>query len=85
MDIHFYFSVMDWSHPDWRYDIGSREDSIAFRRFLAFMDNQLKRTGYPLSKRKGLLVRRDMGQQHKEKCLVDGIAEQMLKELVPWG
>ena len=19
MDIHFYFSVMDWSHPDWRY------------------------------------------------------------------
>ena len=81
MDIHFYFSVMDWSHPDWRYDIRSREDSIAFRRFLAFMDNQLKE----LAKRKGLLVRRDMGQQHKEKCLMDGTCRADAERAGPGG
>lgn len=42
IDVHFYFSVMDWSHPDWRYDIKTAEDSVAFRRFLEFTDNQLR-------------------------------------------
>ena len=42
IDVHFYFSVMDWSHPDWRYDIKTKEDSVAFSRFLIFTDNQLK-------------------------------------------
>lgn len=42
IDVHFYFSVMDWSHPDYRYDIKSEDDEIAFRRFLEFTDNQLK-------------------------------------------
>ena len=49
IDVHFYFSVMDWSNPDYRYDIKSKEDSIAFSRFLEFTDNQLKElaTRYP--------------------------------------
>lgn len=52
IDVHFYFSVMDWSHPDYRYDIQSEADSIAFRRFLTFTDNQLKElaTRYPTVK-----------------------------------
>jgi hypothetical protein len=41
IDVDFYFSVMDWSHPDYRSDIKTREDSIAFSRFLEFTDNQL--------------------------------------------
>ena len=42
IDVHFYFSVLDWSHPDWRSSIKTQEDSIAFQRFLTFTDNQLK-------------------------------------------
>ena len=43
---------MDWSHPDWRYSIKNQEDEIAFQRFLAFTDNQLKElaTRYPTVK-----------------------------------
>ena len=52
IDVHFYFSVMDWSHPDYRYEIISKEDSIAFSRFLTFTDHQLKElaTRYPTVK-----------------------------------
>lgn len=42
IDVNFYYSVLDWHHPDWRYDIKSAEDSIAFRRFLQFASDQLK-------------------------------------------
>ena len=46
---------MDWSNPDYRYDIKSKEDSIAFSRFLEFTDNQLKElaTRYPTVKASG--------------------------------
>lgn len=49
IDVHFYFSVMDWSNPDWRYNIKTKEDSLAFARFLNFTENQLKElaTKYP--------------------------------------
>ncbi len=42
IDVHFYFSVLDWSHPDWRYSLKTEDDSAAFRRFMAFTENQLK-------------------------------------------
>jgi alpha-L-fucosidase len=41
IDVYLYFSVMDWSHPGWRYDIKTEEDSIAFEGFKAFTRNQL--------------------------------------------
>lgn len=41
IDVHFYFSFMDWSHPDYRSSIKTPEDSIAFARFLKFTENQL--------------------------------------------
>ncbi|WP_341835801.1 alpha-L-fucosidase [Chitinophaga pollutisoli] len=52
IDVNFYYSVLDWHHPDWRYDIKSPEDSVAFRRFLDFAGNQLKElaTNYPTVK-----------------------------------
>ena len=56
IDVHFYFSVMDWSNPDYRYDIKSKEDSIAFSRFLEFTDNQLQHVTRPL-RTSGLMVR----------------------------
>ena len=42
IDVHFYFSVMDWSNPDYRYDIKSEEDQKAFLRFLDFIEQQLR-------------------------------------------
>ncbi|WGQ08785.1 alpha-L-fucosidase [Pedobacter gandavensis] len=52
IDVILYFSVMDWSHPDWRYDIKTKEDSIAFERFKKFTRNQLLEllTNYPKAK-----------------------------------
>lgn len=49
IDVHFYFSVMDWSHPDWRYSVRTHEDSVAFARFKTFTENQLRElaTRYP--------------------------------------
>lgn len=52
IDVNFYYSVLDWHHPDWRYDIKSAGDSIAFHRYLEFAFNQLKElaTNYPTVK-----------------------------------
>jgi alpha-L-fucosidase len=47
-----YFSVMDWHNPDWRYDIKTKDDSVAFERFKTFTRNQLIEllTKYPTAK-----------------------------------
>ncbi len=52
IDVNFYYSVLDWHHPDWRYDIKSAGDSVAFRRFLQFASDQLRElaTNYPTVK-----------------------------------
>lgn len=42
IDVHFYFSIMDWNDPDWRYDIKTADDSIAFERFKKTTENQLR-------------------------------------------
>jgi alpha-L-fucosidase len=52
IDVYLYFSVMDWSHPGWRYDIKTQEDSTAFESFKTFTRNQLIEllTLYPTAK-----------------------------------
>lgn len=52
IDVHFYYSVLDWHHPDWRYDIKNEQDSVAFQRYLQYAFNQLKElaTNYPTVK-----------------------------------
>jgi alpha-L-fucosidase len=52
IDVILYFSVMDWNHPGWRYDIKTKEDSIAFEGFKQFTRNQLLEllTLYPTAK-----------------------------------
>ncbi|MHA7109287.1 alpha-L-fucosidase [Sunxiuqinia elliptica] len=49
IDVNFYYSVLDWHHPDWRYDIKSDEDRAAFERLKQFTKNQLVElvTRYP--------------------------------------
>lgn len=83
IDVHFYFSVMDWSNPDYRYDIKSEEDSIAFSRFLTFTDNQLKElaTRYPTVK--DFWFDGTWDASVKKNGWWTARAEQMLKELVP--
>lgn len=41
IDVHFYFSVMDWSNPDYRSSLRNHEDSVAFGRFKQFTEKQL--------------------------------------------
>lgn len=52
IDVHLYYSILDWSHPDYRYSLKNREDSVAFSRFLGFAENQVKElaTRYPTVK-----------------------------------
>ena len=49
LDVHFYFSVMDWSNPDYRYSLKTKEDTVAFTRFKKFTEEQLHElaTRYP--------------------------------------
>ncbi len=41
IDVNFYYSILDWRHPGWRYDLKSREDSVAFESLMAYSKNQL--------------------------------------------
>lgn len=52
IDVVFYYSVLDWHHPDWRYDIKSEADSVAFDRYWNWMTNQITElmTNYPTVK-----------------------------------
>ncbi len=54
IDVYLYFSVMDWNHPGWRYQIESKEDSIAFESFKKFTRNQLLELLEKYPKAKGL-------------------------------
>ncbi len=52
IDVVFYYSVLDWHHPDWRYNIENEEDSLAFKRYWDWMTNQVVElmTNYPTVK-----------------------------------
>ncbi|WP_044532301.1 alpha-L-fucosidase, partial [Bacteroides intestinalis] len=83
IDVHFYFSVMDWSNPDYRYDIKSKEDEVAFARFLEFTDNQLKElaTRYPTVK--DFWFDGTWDASIKKNGWWTAHAERMLKEMLP--
>jgi len=42
VDVHFYYSIIDWHHPDYRAAILSPDDRRAFDRYFEFMKNQLR-------------------------------------------
>lgn len=41
IDVYFYYSILDWYHPDWRSNIKNEQDEAAFERFKTFAQNQL--------------------------------------------
>lgn len=83
IDVYLYFSVMDWNHPDWRYDLKTKEDSIAFDRFKLFTKNQLSEllTRYPTTK--GLWFDGTWDNSWKKSGAFSDSLEQHLKSLVP--
>lgn len=83
IDVHFYFSVMDWSHPDYRYDIKSDADQEAFLRFLDFTEAQLRElaTMYPTVK--DFWFDGTWDESIKKNGWWTAKMERMLKDLVP--
>ncbi|SKA31093.1 alpha-L-fucosidase [Chitinophaga eiseniae] len=41
IDVHLYFSIIDWNHPDYRASLKNAADSAAGKRFQVFVKNQL--------------------------------------------
>ena len=83
IDVHFYFSVMDWSNPDYRYDIRSEEDSVAFNRFLTFTDNQLKELAIRYPTVKDFWFDGTWDTSIKKNGWWTAHVERMLKEMLP--
>lgn len=83
IDVHFYFSVLDWSHPDYRSDIKTADDEAAFARFLDFTENQLRElaTQYPTVK--DFWFDGTWDASLKKNGWWTAKMEKMLKELVP--
>lgn len=83
IDVHFYFSVMDWSHPDYRSDLKNAEDSIAFNRFLTFTENQLKELAVLYPTVKDFWFDGTWDASIKKNGWWTAHIEQMLKEMLP--
>ncbi len=83
IDVYFYFSVMDWHNPDWRYDLKNKEDTIAFDRFKQFTKNQLTELleGYP--EVKGLWFDGTWDNSWKKNGAFSDSLEQYLKTIRP--
>ncbi len=42
MDVGFYYSIIDWHHPDYRASVKTEEDKAAYARYLKYMKSQIK-------------------------------------------
>ena len=42
MDMGFYYSIIDWHHPDFRAVLKTEEDKAAYARYIGYMKNQLR-------------------------------------------
>ena len=83
IDVYLYFSVMDWHQPDWRYDLTSAADTVAFNRFKNFTKNQLTEllTLYPETK--GLWFDGTWDNSWKKSGAFSDSLERYLKKLHP--
>jgi alpha-L-fucosidase len=83
IDVYLYFSVMDWNNPDWRYDLKTKEDSIAFDRFKLFTKNQLTELLVNYPSIKGLWFDGTWDNSWKKSGAFSDSLEQYLKSLIP--
>lgn len=42
IDVGFYYSIIDWHHPDFRAELKTDEDKIAYARYIQYMKDQIK-------------------------------------------
>jgi alpha-L-fucosidase len=42
IDVGFYYSIIDWHHPDYRASLKTEEDKVAYARYIQYMKNQIK-------------------------------------------
>lgn len=49
IDVYFYYSILDWHHPDYRSVIQTEDDQKAYERYFGYVKDQLKEliTNYP--------------------------------------
>lgn len=83
IDVNFYYSVLDWHHPDWRYDLKSEADSIAFARYLDFAKNQLAELAQRYPKVKGFWFDGTWDKSVMKNGKWTYEVEVMLKQLIP--
>ena len=83
IDVHFYYSFLDWSNPDYRSSIKIPEDSVAFARFMKFADEQLKElaTRYPTVK--DFWFDGTWDSSLRQNGWWTAHAEKMLKDMIP--
>lgn len=83
IDVHFYYSFLDWSNPDYRSSIKTPEDSVVFARFMKFADEQLKElaTRYPTVK--DFWFDGTWDSSLRQNGWWTAHAEKMLKEMIP--
>lgn len=83
IDVYLYFSVMDWHQADWRYDLKSAADTVAFNRFKDFTKNQLTEllTLYPQTK--GLWFDGTWDNSWKKSGAFSDSLDQYLKKIHP--
>ena len=83
IDVNLYYSVLDWHHPDWRYDLKTPEDKVAFDRYLEFAKNQLQElaVNYPTIKALWFDGTWDNSVKKNGKWTLE--VEQMLKKVHP--
>jgi alpha-L-fucosidase len=83
IDVYLYFSIMDWHHPDWRYDLKTKEDSVVFDRFKLFTKNQLTELLQRYPQTKGLWFDGTWDNSWKKSGAFTDSLEQHLKSMIP--
>lgn len=83
IDVYLYFSVMDWHNPDWRYDLKTKEDTVAFDRFKLFTKNQLTELLKNYPQIKGFWFDGTWDNSWKKSGAFSDSLEQYLKSIKP--
>lgn len=83
IDVNFYYSVLDWRHPDWRFTLENDGDSAAFARYLDFAMKQLEELAERYPSVKGFWFDGTWDESVKRNGLWTWEVERMLKDRIP--
>jgi len=83
IDVNFYYSVLDWRHPDWRFTLENDADNLAFARYLDFAMKQLVELAERYPSVKGFWFDGTWDESVKANGWWTWEVERMLKERIP--